>query len=34
MIVEIPTKKGDDNRFLAAVSSLIATMVAEKEPFI
>lgn len=32
MIVEIPTKKGDNNKFLAAVSSLIATMVAEKEP--
>ena len=32
MIVEIPTKNGDNNKFLAAVSSLIATMVAEKEP--
>ena len=32
MIVEIPTKKGDDDKFLTAVGSLIATMVAEKEP--
>ncbi len=32
MIVEIPTKKGDNNKFMAAVSSLIATMVVEKEP--
>jgi hypothetical protein len=32
MIVEIPTKNSDNNKFLAAVSSLIATMVAEKKP--
>ena len=32
MIVEIRTKNGDSDKFLAAVSSLIATMVAEKKP--
>lgn len=32
MIVEIPTKSGDNQKFMLALSSLIATMVAEKEP--
>jgi hypothetical protein len=32
MIVEIPNKSGDNEKFMVALSSLIATIVAEKSP--